>query len=69
MKTKEYDLENLLVIFKEHSIESKKNHGERIKDYKKYYPEEALPSHLEDFFNFPLALIVICEEILKLKKN
>lgn len=64
-----YDLEKLILKFKEHSVRSKKEQENAIKDFTKSYPEEPLPVYLSDSFDLPFALSVICEEIVKLKKD
>lgn len=63
-----YALENLIKIFEEYSIESKKHTLKLIEEYKKNYPHEELPVHFKNDFCINLALKSICEEIIKIKE-
>jgi len=61
-----YDLEQMINTFKEHAKESVKMHEQFKQDWIKSNPGEKMPNHIEDDFNFPGALLAICQEIDKL---
>jgi len=65
----EYTLEKLLLKFMNHSDRWRKLNGDLVEEHKKNYPNEEIPDHLKCNFDLPLALSVICNEILILKEG
>ena len=61
----EYDLETLVNTFIVHAEEFRKSNEE----LRESFDDETLPEFLEDEFNLPFALSVICEEIIKIKEK
>lgn len=62
-----YDIDSLIVTFKQHAEKSKKDMRECVEKFKENYPEEPLPAHFLDDFNICDALVSMCEEINMLK--
>ncbi len=62
-------LEELYETFCDHAEAVKKERKKALKIFKANNPGEEIPEHFYDEFNLAAALSVICEEILKLRKN
>ena len=69
MKYNVYNLDELELLFLQHADEADKNNKECIARFKENYPNDPLPDHMDDPFNLPEALAVMCGEIRKLQKK
>jgi hypothetical protein len=64
-----YNIDELIKIFKRHTIKLEKNNKELIRSFTKNYPGEPIPAHLKDDFNLSRALLTFSREIKDLKKR
>ncbi len=60
-------IEGLIEVFEKHAKEFDKSIGENKILHNKFWPEDALPDHLEKPFNLSWALWAMCKEIQAIK--
>jgi len=63
-----YTIEELERIFDSHVAKCIEERENTLKKFKEYNPDQEIPDYLQDDFNFPMALKIICSEIIKLKE-
>lgn len=64
-----YSLEFLAETFAYHSKMAEKVRLEHIERFKSDYPNDPIPEHMQDDFNFPEAMYVLAKELMDLKKQ
>lgn len=62
-----YEIKDLLQIFLNHAAEHETMKEEVAIQFRKNFPDCAIPKYMKEEFSLPLALASICEAILKLK--
>ena len=68
-EVKVYSLEDLKSTFETHSIKYKQDNKKFLEKYRKDYPDEKVPDHLNNQFCISDALYSIVNEVIELKKN
>lgn len=61
-----YELDALIKTFEEHAKQSVLLREEERKRWKEFNPDQPMPEHMTEDFNFPEALASMCKEIDKL---
>ena len=65
----DYRVESLVDIFKDHCELARVNRIKDIEIFKENFPNESIPDHLLNGFNVSKALMVMANEIVRLKKS
>ncbi len=69
MKNEYYDLEELHTIFSLHEKKSEIERLKMIEAFKENNPDQEIPLHLRDGFNFPKAIKTIIKELIDLRNE
>lgn len=69
MRDSRYELESLSSVFEGHARAQLKMHSELIVKYREEYPNDELPDHFKDDFCLPMALKVLVDEVIRLRRE
>ncbi len=69
MENECYDLEELHTIFSLHEKKSVIERLKMIESFKENNPDQDIPLHLRDDFNFPKAIKTIIKELIDLRNE